>query len=167
MSSSSSADERQSIDREYQSLALDLLPVSQPCASTDGVSVSPVTSRPHDDYRLVSRTSLESVNLHNETSHHLLQSDILRLSTPPTSEGYNSTTTSTREDDAKQPNKAPSMPQQWPPSHRPKRTLLLDWSEEIISITIGIIFTVLAIAILVYMQERAQADWKLPIQPNS
>ena len=55
-----------------------------------------------------------------------------------------------------------------PTQPRPKdRSILLEWSEEILSVAIAVICTVLSIAVLAYMNERSLDEWKLSLQPNT
>lgn len=45
--------------------------------------------------------------------------------------------------------------------------ILLEWWEEILSITIAIVCTALSIFILIHMKGRSLSEWKLRLQPNT
>ena len=47
------------------------------------------------------------------------------------------------------------------------RWILLEWWEEILSITIAIVCTALSIFILIHMKGRSLSEWKLRLQPNT
>jgi hypothetical protein len=47
------------------------------------------------------------------------------------------------------------------------RPMLLEWWEEILSVSVAIVCTALSIAVLAYMNGRSLSDWKLDLQPNT
>lgn len=47
------------------------------------------------------------------------------------------------------------------------RPILLEWWEEILSISIAVVCTVLSIAVLAYMNGRSLDEWELRLQPNT
>ena len=52
-------------------------------------------------------------------------------------------------------------------SRSSSRWILLEWWEEILSITIAIVCTALSIVILIHMDGRSLSEWKLRLQPNT
>jgi len=110
--------------------------------------------------------SIQTIHLRDHPAHenHALSASSLDLQ--PNNAQDSSTAVCSLDSNLEQPATTPAF-QRWSILRRSKRAFFFDWWDELLSMTIGVVCTALAIAILAYMQNRAQTDWKLPIQPNS
>ncbi|KAI8940576.1 hypothetical protein NX059_001851 [Plenodomus lindquistii] len=87
--------------------------------------------------------------------------DVTDVEDPP-----NSATSSTHVA-APEPSSEPSSENQSLLSHTRTRSIYLDWWEEIVSALTSLVCMVLALAVLIYMDDQSMARWKLPVQPNT